>query len=83
MDGQKFDFTLGVLYIMAQSLGAASAALLQKSFAVNDINEFFNFSDSPFAIELYYDPEHFLQACVLESIGAFILVFMWLSTQNK
>ena len=83
MDGQRFDMKLGLLYIAAQASGAASAALLQKIFVVSDSYVFFGLANDPMDLQLYYEPNEFFQAIILESIGSFMLVFMWLSTQNK
>jgi len=83
MDGQRFDMKLGLLYIAAQSLGAGTAALLQKIFVVSESHLFFGLTNDPMKLQLYYDSNEFFQAIVLESIGCFMLVFMWLSTQNK
>ena len=77
MDGNRFDFKLGCLYVVAQLAGAATAALLQRAFATNGI------PNDPYDIELFYYVGDFGSALLLEIVGAFMLVFMWLSTQNK
>lgn len=69
----KFDRVLGVLYIAAQVagglLGNIFAAIFAKGVEGN--------------IELYVKSDNIIQQCILEGMGSFFLVFMYLSSTEE
>lgn len=66
----KFDRALGILYIVAQCVGALLGALFSTIFAsaVKD------------PISLAVKGDDMLQSAILETMGSFFLVFMYLSS---
>jgi len=77
MDGNRFDFILGLAYIVFQLLGAMTAAVLQKAFTVNGL------ADDAYEINIYIAKNDYGRAFFLETSAAFIYVFMWISSQNR
>ena len=68
----KFDRALGILYIVAQFGGAMLGAMFSGIFskAVGENN----------GIELYVEGGDMIQSAILEAMGSFFLVFMYLSS---
>ena len=77
MDGHRFDIKLGFIYIAAQMTGALTGAL------INLPQQSTRIDSNPIKLELSVMIPDYGKAIFLESAASFILVFMWLSTQNK
>lgn len=60
-------------------LGALSAALLQKAFAVNGLTT----AGYTYPLVIEIAKENYGKSFFLETSAAFILVFMWISSQNR
>lgn len=69
----KFDRVLGFLYILAQFAGAFMGSIFARIFSGSSIN-----------IHLQVQPSDIFQTVILEIMGSFFLVFMYLtSTEEK